>query len=152
MCNMQGSHIVKPFCSLFTQNWRVMMAAIFTIVFGSVSAAQTTVLPTKQMIEFRYVPLDYYFLTSIPSEQTSLSSAAGWVKTGESFNVYSTLVGANASESAALPICRFAFPAIARAGARWSHFYTLDRSEGDLLRMQNPANATAPKVNLYDFR
>jgi len=103
--------------------------------------APAGVLPaTRQMVEFRYLPLDYYFITSRDSEKAVLDATLGWARTGASFPVYgSAPVGAKG-------ISRFYFDRVARGGTRGSHFYTLLDSDVAALVNLNPAQSTAPTL------
>ncbi len=93
---------------------------------------------TRPMIEYRYAPLDYYFVTSRSNEQALLDTTPGWVRTGASFPVYVTrAVGAAG-------IVRFYFDRVARGGTRGSHFYTIRDDDVALLRAQNPGASKAP--------
>ena len=97
------------------------------------------VQPVKRdMIEYRYAPLDYYFITSRDADKSALDSASGWARTGSSFLVYV------AQQSGTRGVTRFYFDRVARAGARGSHFYTLLDSDLVALANQNPAQSTAP--------
>jgi hypothetical protein len=73
-------------------------------------------------IEYYHASFDHYFVTYIPDEIAKLDNGtfAGWVRTGESFNVYADVPGGSS------PVCRFFSTAF---GARSSHFYTPDASE-----------------------
>lgn len=94
----------------------------------------------KQMTEYRYAPLNYYFITSRDSEKLVLDSAPGWQRTGASFNVYAN------SEAGTSPIIRFYFDKIAKNGARGSHFYTLIESEALTVQGLNRSNRVAPQL------
>jgi hypothetical protein len=103
------------------------------------------VIPTgyKLVVEYRYAPLNYYFITSRPTEQQVLDGVAGFERTGERFFVYaadSTPPGARSA------LTRFYFDRIAIKESRGSHFYTLIDSERSFLRDQNPSNAPAPRL------
>jgi uncharacterized delta-60 repeat protein len=113
------------------------------------SAAQSTV---KSMTEFRYTPLDYYFITSRDTEKTLLDGAAGWLRTGGSFNVLAN------SEVGSSPITRFYFDKVARSQIRGSHFYTALPDEVAAVQSLNPTNQSVPGkpvnegVDSYAFR
>lgn len=92
----------------------------------------------RQMTEYYYQPLDYYFITSRDSDKATLDTTAGWVRTGNSFLVYSSL------QAGTRAINRFYFDRVARNGTRGSHFYTLLDSDLIALANQNPAQSTAP--------
>jgi probable HAF family extracellular repeat protein len=72
-----------------------------------------------QAIEFHYAAFDHYFITAIPSEISALDNGMfpGWVRTGETFNVYSNPSVETAS------VCRFFSSSFA---PKSSHFYTAD--------------------------
>ncbi|HOB01717.1 MAG TPA: hypothetical protein PKJ50_09170, partial [Casimicrobium huifangae] len=102
---------------------------------GVVSAQQTRV-----MTEYRYAPLDYYFMTSRDGDKTLLDAVAGWARTGQSFNVLVT------EAADRLGISRYYFDQVARNGQRGSHFYTLVETEKTLLASLNPNNLQAPRL------
>jgi len=92
----------------------------------------------RTMTEFRYVPLNYYFMTSRDNEKAALRAIPGWQETSFSFPVF------EASDGQSAGITRFYFDRIARAGTRGTHFYTLLDLETSLLRAQNPGNQNLP--------
>ena len=94
---------------------------------------------SKTMTEFRYAPLDYYFITSRETDKTLLDGLSGWARTGRSFTVLAS------SGDQAAGLSRFYFDQVARGGSRGSHFYTLIDSEKALLHAQNRSNASLPK-------
>ncbi len=96
--------------------------------------------PTKMMVEYRYAPLDYYFVTSRDTEKTILDATAGWARTGSSFTVLAT------GESGTKGITRYYFDKVARTGSRGSHFYTLVDAENASLTALNPTNVQKPLV------
>lgn len=120
------------------------------IIAHNASPASTTVVlsglgrvaipqPVKrEMVEYRYSPLDYYFITSRDTDKFALDSASGWARTGSSFIVYA------AQQTGTRGVTRFYFDGVARAGARGSHFYTLLDSDLAALANQNPTQSTAP--------
>ncbi len=93
---------------------------------------------TRSMVEFRYAPLDYYFMTSRDADKATLDGTSGFVRTGESFLVYAQAF-ANLR-----PINRFYFDQVALRASRGSHFYTLLDSDLAVLASQNPTRSTAP--------
>jgi len=95
---------------------------------------------TRFMVEYRYVPLDYYFITSRDADKSVLDAAAGWVRTGLSFPVF---VGETTGR---IGISRYYFDQVARGGARGSHFYTLVQNEKAALNALNPTNRAAPQL------
>ncbi len=112
--------------------------------------------PKKTMIEYRYAPLDYYFITARANEIATLDLASGWARTGEKFDVFINPVSAEQNlngkivASGTLPISRFAFPALAKNGTRYSHVYTMSPAENSYLTQQNPVNVTRPIIPLYE--
>ena len=103
------------------------------------TAAATTAPPTRAMVEYRYAPLNYYFITSRDAEKAALDAIPDFQRTGESFLVYS------AQQGSMRAITRFYFDE-ARAGMHSSHFYTLLDSDLVLLADQNPTRSTAPNM------
>lgn len=95
------------------------------------------------MVEFRYVPLDYYFITSRDNEKALLDGVSGWTRTGQSFPVLSDSGDAASGRKA---ITRYYFDQVARNGLRGSHFYTLVDSEKAALAALNPGNAQRPRL------
>ena len=110
----------------------------YTTVALSGTGDVPIVAPTRPMVEYRNVALDYYFMTSRPSDIALLDSLAGWARTGKSFNVY---VAAGLGATA---INRYYFDRIALGGLRGSHFYTLVTSEKEGLEKLNPRNIQTP--------
>jgi hypothetical protein len=93
---------------------------------------------TKTMTEFRYAPLDYYFVTSRDSDKNLLDSQAGWARTGKSFNVLES------NDAGTKGITRFYFDRVAKDKTRGSHFYSLlDKDVADLNAL-NPNKLTSP--------
>ena len=111
--------------------------------FGAfVSTQNAASIPFLQdMIEFRYTPLDYVFMTSRSSEISALDQAAGWVRTGLRFKVLSS-----AGVSGTIPLYRYFFAQVARQATRGTHFYTAVASEIEALRVANPTNSSAPRL------
>ncbi len=97
----------------------------------------------KLVIEYRFVPLDYYFITSRPTEQQLLEGLTGFERTGERFFVFEADATPAGSRAA---LTRFFFDRIARKESRGSHFYTLLDDERKALRSQNPSNAPTPRL------
>ena len=95
---------------------------------------------TKTMVEYRYVPLNYFFITSRDSDKVLLDGIAGFQRTGLSFPVYATQVAGTKA------IARFYFDQIALNGARGSHFYTLLDNEKAALIALNPSNLSTPRL------
>ncbi len=94
---------------------------------------------SKTMTEFRYAPLDYYFITSREADKAMLDLQPNWLRTGESFSV---LVDGG---DQATGLTRFYFDQVARGGSRGSHFYTLLDSERAALHALNRSNASVPR-------
>ncbi|MBC7709382.1 MAG: choice-of-anchor D domain-containing protein [Rhizobacter sp.] len=92
----------------------------------------------RQMVEYRYVPLDYYFITSRDSDKATLDATSGFVRTGTSFQVYAQPQGS------LRPITRFYFGRVALGASRGSHFYTLLEDDLQTFARQNPTQSTAP--------
>ena len=95
---------------------------------------------TKTMVEYRYVPLNYFFITSRDADKVLLDAIAGFQRTGLSFPVYATQVAGTKA------ITRFYFDQIALNSSRGSHFYTLLDNEKSALRALNPSNVSAPRL------
>ena len=90
------------------------------------------------LVEFRYAPLDYYFLTSRPSEIAALDAVAGWVRTGNGFRAHAApAIGSDG-------LNRYFFANVALKMSRGSHFYTSLQAEKDALFGLNPMNRGAP--------
>ena len=105
---------------------------------GNGIAAPESVPAMRQMVEYRYVPLDYYFITSRDSEKATLDTSSGFARTGASFLVYGQAQGSMH------PITRFYFDRVALGNTRGSHFYTLSDSDLAALANQNPTQSMAP--------
>ena len=108
------------------------------VTLSGIGRAATASPATRAMVEYRYAPLDYYFITSRDADKATLDAASGWVRTGASFLVYPT------QQTGTRSITRFYFDRVARSAARGSHFYTLLDSELITLANQNPSQSTAP--------
>ena len=128
--------------SKFGKGWYVTLLAAQTsdriVSLWGLCVQSTATANTRIMTEFRYAPLDYYFITSRPSEIAALDALSGWARTGKTFNV------AVAATLGLLPITRFYFDRVARGATRGSHFYTLLSSEVAVLHALNPSNASVP--------
>lgn len=109
-------------------------------VTGAAIAASATLPPTRQMVEYLYKPLQYYFVTSRDADKLALDAIADFQRTGASFLVYT------AQQGAMRGITRFYFDKVAKAGTRGSHFYTLFDSDLLLLADQNPKRAQSPSL------
>jgi len=93
---------------------------------------------TREMTEYRFTPLDYYFMTSRDSDKTTLDATAGWTRTGEKFNVYAT------QGAGMLGINRFYFDKVAQGATRGTHFYSLLATDIAALVALNPGNLATP--------
>jgi plastocyanin len=83
-------------------------------------------------VEFYHSTLNHYFLTYIPNEIGILDAGVtikGWVRTGQSFNVYS------AAGSGTSPVCRFYIP----PAKGDSHFYGRGTVECNATGQNNPS-------------
>lgn len=98
------------------------------------------VVSTAPMVEFLHAPLNYFFVTSKPSEIAVLDRTPPFVRTGQSFLVYPNAIAGSR------PITRFYFDKVAVGGSRGSHFYTLVDAELAVLAALNPGNVDAPKL------
>lgn len=105
---------------------------------GNGIATQPSVQPTQTMVEYRYAPLDYYFITSRDTEKATLDATSGFARTGATFLVYAQ------AQDGMRPITRFYFDRVALGNTRGSHFYTLLDSDLQTLARQNPAGGRAP--------
>ena len=104
---------------------------------GNGVAAQTILPATRAMVEYRYAPLDYYFITSRDADKATLDATSGFARTGASFLVFAQAQGT------LRPITRFYFDRIALGNTRGSHFYTLLFSDLQSLAQQNPRGSSA---------
>ena len=112
--------------------------ALLSTQVRDVMALRLKGVPTEAkpilMIEYRYVPLGYYFATARTTEQQLLDKTAGWYRTGESFAVSAQLAEGTS------PMTRFYFDGIAASGKRGSHFYTTLTGEASAVQSLNPLN------------
>ncbi len=99
---------------------------------------------TKSMVEYLYVPLNYFFITSRDSDKLLLDTVATFQRTGQSFPVLA------AREGDAKSITRFFFDKVAVQASRGSHFYTLLDEEKALLAAANPTNAATAGLPLNE--
>lgn len=112
-----------------------------SVALAGTGLDRTGATPLKrEMVEYRFAPLDYYFMTSRDSDKAALDVTTGWSRTGEKFMVYAT------QASGTLGINRFYFDKIARDATRGTHFYTLLASDISALVALNPGNANTPKL------
>jgi hypothetical protein len=91
-------------------------------------------------IEYQYVPLDYYFLTSRAGEQIALEGISGWARTGRSFNTLSAPIAGTSG------VTRYYYDRVAKSYSRGSHFYTALSSERESLAALNPTNSQAARL------
>jgi hypothetical protein len=76
------------------------------------------------VVEYYNASLDHYFITWVPAEIAVLDAGTtirGWVRTGKTFNAYSTAVAGTS------PVCRFYIP----PGYGDSHFFGRGQQECD---------------------
>ncbi len=92
----------------------------------------------RDMVEYRFAPLDYYFITSREADKVALDATTGWARTGETFLVNVAQV------TGTLGINRFYFDKAALNATRGSHFHTLLASDITALTTLNPTNANTP--------
>ena len=114
-----------------TSNFRQFVTTVASAIGVSINS-------TKMLVEYEYVPLGYFFLTSRDSDKVALDAAAGWRRTGQTF---AALTDADPGTRA---ITRYYFDKVALAQSRGSHFYTLVASEKTLLNALNPGNQPLP--------
>ena len=107
-------------------------------ISGTGVASPTSSL--KTMVEYVYLPLNYYFITSRDEEKTVLDAVVGFKRTGLGFPVYAGATGD------AKAISRFYFDKVAAGGSRGSHFYTLLDADKAALTALNPSNAQTPRL------
>ena len=94
----------------------------------------------KTMVEYIYVPLNYFFVTSRDDDKATLDAISSFQRTGLSFPVYATQTGS------AKAISRFYFDKVAMNSSRGSHFYTLLDADKSALTALNPDNAQTPRL------
>ncbi len=93
----------------------------------------------KTMVEFRYAPLDYYFMTSDDTEKSVLDGM-GWSRTGNNFNVLAN------PATGRVGVSRFYFDHIAIRQSRGSHFYTVSDGDRAVMYALNATNLLAPRL------
>ncbi|MEO7254653.1 MAG: choice-of-anchor D domain-containing protein [Casimicrobium sp.] len=108
------------------------------VTLSGTGNAAAPVAGKRVMVEYRYAPLDYYFITSRDSDKATLDAASDWARTGGSFLVYAT------QQAGTRSITRVYFDHVARNATRGSHFYTLLDSDLVALANQNPTQSAAP--------
>jgi hypothetical protein len=109
-----------------------------SVRLGGLATSAVGASSTREMVEFRYVPLDYYFITSRDSEKSLIDGVAGWSRTGKSFWVLAN------NDAGSSPINRFYFDQVAQNKLRGSHFYTLLPDEVAAVQSLNSTNQPAP--------
>ena len=103
------------------------LATNFAGATGSVTAGP----PTAVAVEFHHAGFDHYFVTHVAGEIALLDAGVairGWVRTGQSFLVYTTAGGETS------PVCRFYIP----PDKGDSHFYGRGIAECDATGAANP--------------
>ncbi len=121
---------------VFTHN---ATAGTATVALAGIGIAASSSAPQKrEMVEYRFAPLDYYFMTSRDADKVTLDAATGWARTGEKFFVYTT------QGAGTLGVNRYYFDMVALNGVRGTHFYTLLASDISTLTSLNPTNANTP--------
>lgn len=121
-------------------------APIGTATAVSLTGTGATPPPSniKTMVEYRYEPLNYFFVTSREADKLILDAIPDFRRTGQSFPVLASEV------PTAKSIARFYFDKVAVAGSRGSHFYTLLDDEKNQLNALNPTNAAIPRLPLNE--
>jgi hypothetical protein len=109
-----------------------MVPNVATNFFGATgSVVPSAAIPTALVIEYYNASLDHYFITHLATEIAILDAGVtikGWVRTGQSFNVYAA-AGAGTS-----PVCRFYIP----PDKGDSHFFGRGTAECDATALKNP--------------
>lgn len=126
----------RPGTLEFTHNATSGTATV-ALAGNGIGASSGTPLK-REMIEYRFAALDYYFITSRDTDKTTLDANTSWARTGEKFFVYATPV------TGMLGVNRFYFDKVALNATRGSHFYTLLASDITMLAALNPAKAATP--------
>jgi hypothetical protein len=112
-------------------------ATAATVSLSGTGAASTG-SNLKTMVEYLYVPLNYFFITSRDDDKATLDAISAFQRTGLSFPVYATQTGNTQA------ISRFYFDKVALSGSRGSHFYTLLETDKTALTALNPGNTQTP--------
>ncbi len=99
----------------------------FVVAVSFFALAQAASAQTTPAIEYYYPAWDHYFVTAFPDEIAALDGGTfpGWVRTGETFDVYTQEV------NNAAPTCRFFSTSFA---PKSSHFYTPFAAECDQVK------------------
>lgn len=96
------------------------------------------------LAEYYHAGLDYYFLTGRDADKAALDTVAAFARTGREIKMY------RAANVDTLPLERHFFAKIAKAGARGSHFFTVQPEEQNLLAGLNPTNAALDRKPLLE--
>ena len=124
----------------------VAMAAfssLFTVAYAA-TAPGISLVTLVVATEFRYAPLDYYFVTSRDTEKALLDATNGWVRTGQSFGALSSPLASTAGNS------RYYFDKVAKNAMRGSHFYTVTDADRAAFAVLNPSNAQTPRLPYFE--
>ena len=87
------------------------------------------------LTEYYNAVFDYYFLTGRDGDKAVLDAVASFVRTGREIKMY------RAANVDTLPLERHFFAKVAKAGARGSHFFTVEPGDQTVLTSANPTNA-----------
>jgi YVTN family beta-propeller protein len=115
-----------------------------TVVDGGGAPPPPPPAAPVQVVEFYNAALDHYFITWVPDEIAALDAGTrikGWVRTGKSFNAYSTAV-AGASQ-----VCRFYIP----PAYGDSHFFGRGQQECDDTAAKFPQFDLEDPHFMYEF-
>jgi hypothetical protein len=107
------------------------VAAYLAVLFGAPGPPAPVVLLA---VEYYHAGLDHYFTTALPAEVAALDAgtgAGGWVRTGASFQVWTSAADAPAGAS---PVCRIYLP----PAFGNSHFYSASPTECADVRARFP--------------
>lgn len=86
------------------------------------------------LTEYYHAGFDYYFLTGRDGDKAALDTVAAFARTGREIKVF------RAASVDTLPLERHFFAKVAKAGARGSHFFTVEPSDQIALTGLNPTN------------
>lgn len=86
------------------------------------------------LTEYYHAGLDYYFLTGRDSDKAALDAVSAFARTGKEIKMY------RVANVETLPLERHFFAKIAKAGARGSHFFTVQPEDQILFAGLNPTN------------
>ena len=87
------------------------------------------------LTEYYHAGFDYYFLTGRDGDKSALDTVAAFARTGREIKVFRT------ASVDTLPLERHFFAKVAKAGARGSHFFTVEPADQIALAGLNPTNA-----------